>query len=106
MTCRNLLQAEVSCRVEIGDENDRAVVAPVFVKVAQQRLRIRALVTNEVFLQRYSPVKLRHFLSARGRDWAKLFQQATVQPGPVNTASDSHWKPHDPHPVFGFGSFR
>src|SRR6185369_15755921 len=101
-----LLQAEVCCRVEIRDENDRAIVAPVLVDVTQQRLGIRSLVADEVFLQRHSPVKLRHFLSSRRRDWTKLFQQATVQPGPVNTASDSHWKPDDPHFVFGFRSFR
>jgi len=46
----NLLETEVRCRVQVGDENERAVVAPVLVEIAQQRLRVRALMTNEVFL--------------------------------------------------------
>src|SRR5215467_16049481 len=99
-----MLQTKVRSWVQISDEDHGSVIAPVLMNEAEQRFRIRTLVTDEIFLKRYGPTK-RGMVTIPGFKWMKRFQQSMMQPGPVTTASNRYRKPHDPHPVFTLRSF-
>jgi len=105
VTRGKLLDAEVGCWVKVSDEKDRAIIAPVVSDEVQQRLGVRALMTNELFLQSGGPTQLgQRVVGFAVCERTECFDQAAVQSGPVNTAADRDGKTIDVDAVSEFGA--